>query len=522
MYIKQLKINSFGCISDKEFNLDKGLNIIYGKNGSGKSTLLAFIVFMFYGVKIKKEAGKLSFKEKFLPWDGKAMQGTLIFEHKKSTYSLSRIISQAENTVSLFCVNTGAQIKERSILNSVGEYFFGVNAQVFYNTVFINETRNNYSSDEIADKLTACNEKSQYEVSYNNLMDIIDSEISILSSSRRKSAAIPKLAEEIRMKRRSLSSFENFNSDNIPGEIDVLQRKISDNEKQISLLKAEAPAIGATTETKSSVLRLIILICIAALSVLFCVTSFYQRINLINQLLVLVCCIPVIIFSVIGVKKILKRERDTKLFTLKQKNDKIITLTEEIADMRLEIERKSQLLNKNVQLTEDAERIYEEIEELEREHEALQKQLQAYELARLAVSNAYSEIQSLYAPELSENATAIFSKLTGRKYNELLIDEKLNVSIEGAYGYKSSDSYSLGFSAMADFAKRFAISDIIFSSENVPVFLDDVFSSLDDEHFAEAFDFITKLANNTQVFYVTCHQNDITNIKSNKTNVLFL
>ncbi len=43
MKIENIKINSFGTLKNKEINLDKNVNIIYGKNESGKSTLLTYI-----------------------------------------------------------------------------------------------------------------------------------------------------------------------------------------------------------------------------------------------------------------------------------------------------------------------------------------------------------------------------------------------------------------------------------------------------------------------------------------------
>ncbi len=50
MKIKQLKINSYGKLKNKEINLSDNINIIYGKNEAGKSTLLKFIINSFYGI----------------------------------------------------------------------------------------------------------------------------------------------------------------------------------------------------------------------------------------------------------------------------------------------------------------------------------------------------------------------------------------------------------------------------------------------------------------------------------------
>ena len=61
MTIDEIKINNFGNLSDIHLTPGDGLNIIYAENGAGKSTLLNFIKFVFYGTKVKKLPGDLSF-----------------------------------------------------------------------------------------------------------------------------------------------------------------------------------------------------------------------------------------------------------------------------------------------------------------------------------------------------------------------------------------------------------------------------------------------------------------------------
>ena len=41
--ILRIRIGSFGSLSDKEYTLDPGLNVVYGSNEAGKSTLRSFI-----------------------------------------------------------------------------------------------------------------------------------------------------------------------------------------------------------------------------------------------------------------------------------------------------------------------------------------------------------------------------------------------------------------------------------------------------------------------------------------------
>lgn len=69
MQIKNIKINGFGKLKNKEINFNKNINLIYGKNESGKSTILKFIFSMFYGASKNKNKKEISDFDKYNPWD---------------------------------------------------------------------------------------------------------------------------------------------------------------------------------------------------------------------------------------------------------------------------------------------------------------------------------------------------------------------------------------------------------------------------------------------------------------------
>ena len=60
MNIKEIKINNYGNLENKEINLENGINIVYGKNESGKSTLLNYIKNIFYGISKNKNGRDIS------------------------------------------------------------------------------------------------------------------------------------------------------------------------------------------------------------------------------------------------------------------------------------------------------------------------------------------------------------------------------------------------------------------------------------------------------------------------------
>ncbi len=77
MKLEKLKINAYGKLKDKEIELKKQINVIYGKNESGKSTILNFITNMLYGISKNKNGKAYSNFEKYKPWDGEDFSGKI-------------------------------------------------------------------------------------------------------------------------------------------------------------------------------------------------------------------------------------------------------------------------------------------------------------------------------------------------------------------------------------------------------------------------------------------------------------
>lgn len=80
MKIKNLKINNFGKLKNKQIELENNINIIYGKNESGKSTLLKFITSMLYGINRNKAGNYTSDFERYTPWSDTDFSGKIIYE----------------------------------------------------------------------------------------------------------------------------------------------------------------------------------------------------------------------------------------------------------------------------------------------------------------------------------------------------------------------------------------------------------------------------------------------------------
>jgi DNA repair exonuclease SbcCD ATPase subunit len=78
--IKNIKVNAYGNIENKDINLEEGINIIHGANESGKSTLLNYIISIFYGISRNKDGKALSDYEKYKPWNSNEFSGRISYK----------------------------------------------------------------------------------------------------------------------------------------------------------------------------------------------------------------------------------------------------------------------------------------------------------------------------------------------------------------------------------------------------------------------------------------------------------
>ena len=148
MIIKELKIYSFGGITNKEIYFEKGLNLIYGENEKGKSTIEAFIKIMLYGINPKKIKG-MSERQRYMPFSGNAIKGEMIIEYKNKDYILQRTfgITKKEDTSKVLDYLTGDEVKNIDS-EMPGKDFLGVNRSTFEKTLFIKQLGVSFEKDK--------------------------------------------------------------------------------------------------------------------------------------------------------------------------------------------------------------------------------------------------------------------------------------------------------------------------------------------------------------------------------------
>ena len=142
---------TFGKLDNETLDLQTGLNILSAPNEWGKSTWCAFLTAMLYGIDTRERTRGdiLADKEKYLPWSGKPMSGTLRILHKGRDITIQR---RPKGRVPMgdflaWETQTGLAIRELTAENC-GQQLLGVEKSVFLRTGFLRFTDLPVRSDE--------------------------------------------------------------------------------------------------------------------------------------------------------------------------------------------------------------------------------------------------------------------------------------------------------------------------------------------------------------------------------------
>ena len=134
----------------------------------------------------------------------------------------------------------------------------------------------------------------------------------------------------------------------------------------------------------------------------------------------------------------------------------------------------------------------------------LEDTYQALELAQRALTLASNELQRRFAPKISKRAQALFSRMTGGRYQKISLSEdlSLNASAEDEDTLRSSQWRSEGTVDQLYLALRLAVAEEL--TPKAPLVLDDALVRFDDQRLATAMEILSEAAEHKQVILFTC------------------
>lgn len=246
MEILNLKVNNFGKLSNKEIELKKGINIIYGENESGKSTLLKFIMGMFYGLSKNKNKKLISDYEKYMPWNGGEFSGKITYKlDNNQKYEVFREFKKKNPNI--FNENLEDISKEFNIDKNLGNRFFydqtKVDEELFLSTIVslqeevkLDEKEQNILVQKMSNLASTGEDNISFQKIMNNLNKRQMEEIGTARSQDRPINTVMKRMEEIENEKEYLSNFANKQYE-IEEENQELDVQIKEQENKLELLK---------------------------------------------------------------------------------------------------------------------------------------------------------------------------------------------------------------------------------------------------------------------------------------------
>lgn len=201
-------------------------------------------------------------------------------------------------------------------------------------------------------------------------------------------------------------------------------------------------------------------------------------------------------------QEIIKQEENTQVSS------------DDYSDEIREIEAQERTLNDGVskaqfaleQKKENEIELEKRIEELKRRLENIKKakeEIHAIEEAKRNIEEIANEIRSSFGKRLNKQASYYMSKITNGKYDNITIDERLNITINNKKSLIPSSRLSKGTIEQMYMALRLAAADIIFEKDKKPILLDDAFAMYDNKRMGNTLKFMAESME--QVVLFSCH-----------------
>jgi len=131
---------TFGKLEHQNISFEEGLNVIHAPNEWGKSTWCAFMVAMLYGIDTSKRstATTLADKERYAPWSGQPMSGTMRLHWNGRDITIERRTKGRLifGEFSAYETQSGVPVTELTAANC-GQTLLGVEKEVFLRAGFL-------------------------------------------------------------------------------------------------------------------------------------------------------------------------------------------------------------------------------------------------------------------------------------------------------------------------------------------------------------------------------------------------
>ncbi len=483
MKIRELYLKNFGKFSDKRIVLKDGVNVFYGENESGKTTIHTFIKSMLFG--LERGRGRASVNDTFSiyePWENPNFySGVLKFESGGKNFCLTRNFDRYAKGASLICEDDGEEFSlEHGDLEMI---LNGLNAANYENTVSVGQMKIE-TNQSLGAELQ--NFATNYYATGNSEIDL-DKVVSQLTAKKKDIEKEIRMAtQELQQKKYEVEQEKAY----VWRDIHKLEEELEEVEKQIDIENESFDEVSAQAGGAWRV-------------------HPWELLGVLVGLLILVVVLPkpwsYLITIVLGLWEGISVWNRMKEGKKKSQEQMLQEITEKLQKMQWQKERLQEEIREKNTLHGN---IQESLDELDEANAGFQKQeirKRAIELAMERMLELSKDVRMELSVKLNEKASDILNQITGGKYDMLIIDDKLKMSLYAEGRRISLEQVSRGTIEQIYFALRMAASEIMHEEE-YPVILDDTFVFYDDVRLENTLRWLVE--NRRQILIFTCQRRE--------------
>lgn len=182
-------------------------------------------------------------------------------------------------------------------------------------------------------------------------------------------------------------------------------------------------------------------------------------------------------------------------------------ITSKYEDTLVQLERIKWKLSNFAEFEEELQRDQKLYEETKENQNKLEKDLQAVLLAIESIDALSIDIHDSFGDQINKRLSYIVEKVTNGRYQEVKMDENLNIKVLRDYDYIDFGKLSAGAIAEVYLALRITIADILNGTKTLPLILDDAFVLYDDERLEATLRELSHIADR-QILIFTCHERE--------------
>ena len=245
MKIKELNINGFGKLKNKNIKFDEGINVIIGENESGKSTLLKFITSSLYGVSKNKRGKNISDYEKYKPWDTENYSGKIKYKlDNENEFEVYRDFNKkspeiynnfGDDITALYNVGKNKEIPFFYEQTKIDEELFVNSTAVMQNDVRIDKSTQNMIIQKISNLATTGADNISYKKSIEKLNK---KQLEEIGSDRSQDRPINKINNELINLKNEKNNLEEINDEKyeIEKELKLIKNNLNNLENENNFL----------------------------------------------------------------------------------------------------------------------------------------------------------------------------------------------------------------------------------------------------------------------------------------------